>query len=216
MRDLMTLSFTEEMKGFVALGGRDHEDGFVEGKKAGLSLMFHLTITAADVDRFLADPRHEAEAVGWVESERLGGRLPVERGIFNLFVDTEDPRTTHMRYHLQLAGADGQPLTLVGFKVVRDDPGFDVWADTSTLYTTVYRGAVEAGRDSIGTPEDDPLAVGILRIHMSDFARQLTTFRVEGGNLASKVGALSRFGVLFLGKLWETYAPSARKAVEES
>jgi cholesterol oxidase len=75
---------------------------------------------------------------------------------------------------------------------------------------------VEEGGEGSGASDDNPLAVGILRIHVADFARQLTTFRVRGGSLASNLGALSRFGALFMGKLWETYAPSARRAVEES
>lgn len=216
MADPLTLSFTEEMKGFVAFGERDYADGFDKGRESGVSLMFHLTITATELDRFLADPKHEAEAVGWIECEQLGGRRPVDRGIFNLFVDSEEPRTTHMLYRLPFVDGLGNPMTLAGFKVLRDDPGFDVWADTSTLYTSVLRGHVEAAP---GAAEDsdagERAAVGIINIHLSDFARQLTTFRVRGGSPTDNLGGLARFGGLFLGKLWEQYGPAARKGVEE-
>ena len=42
-------------------------------------------------ERFLAEPVHEARAEGWIESPALGGRLPVGRGAFNLFVPGDSP-----------------------------------------------------------------------------------------------------------------------------
>ena len=68
--------FTEEMKGHVAFG----EDDFERGRKGAAYLMFHLTIGTEDIEAFVADPRHEAVATGWVGCEDLGGRRPVERG----------------------------------------------------------------------------------------------------------------------------------------
>ena len=212
MPEVLTLSFTEEMKGFVTFGAADFEEGFERGEADGTDLMFHLTITASDVDRFLTDPEHAGEATGWVACERLGGRLPVDRGDFNLFVDTGDPPTTEMRYRLFFVSGDGTPMTLVGSKSVHDDPGFDVWSDTTTLYTSIHDGSVEP--DTPTAPE--PMAVGILRIHLTDFTKQLTTFRVRGGSLADNLGALSRVGALFLGKLWDVYGAAARTAVERS
>jgi hypothetical protein len=35
----------------------------------------------------------------------------------------------------------------------------------------------------------------------------MTTFRVDGPTLGDRVSALSRFGGLFLGKLWQVYGP---------
>jgi len=34
----------------------------------------------------------------------------------------------------------------------------------------------------------------------------LTTFRVQGPTLADRASAMTRFGRLFLGKLWDVYA----------
>jgi len=52
------------------------------------------------------------------------------------------------------------------------------------------------------------VASGILVIPLTSFLQQLTTFRVEapGGNLSDRTSALSRFGALFFGKLWDVYA----------
>lgn len=203
------LDFTEEMKGWVTLGATDFAQGAEQGKRDGTFLMFHLTITAPDVERFVADPMHEGTAVGWVECEALGGRLPVEKGVFNLFVDTDDPTRTRMLYRLSFADADGGPLTLTGFKDVKDDPGFDVWSDTSTLYVRVLRGHVAAGGDDSA----EVVASGIITIYLLDFAKQLTTFRVHGGDVQERVAALAAFGRLFLGKLWDQYRRQAENAV---
>ena len=61
-----------------------------------------------------------ATAVGWVRCELLGGRLPVERGWFNLFVTTAAADTREMRYRLWLRDLAAAPVTLYGFKAVRE------------------------------------------------------------------------------------------------
>ncbi len=167
--------------------------------------MFHLTITADDIESFIADSERESVAEGFVRCEALGGELPVQRGVFNLFVDQDaDHRRKRMLYRLHFADGSGQPLTLVGFKVVEDDPGFDVWRDTTTLYTRVLRGHV-------APPEDEhaqPVAAGIIHIPGLDFAKQLTTFRSDP---PGRLDALGRFGALFAGDVWEVYGPAARR-----
>ena len=193
-----SLSFTEEMKGFVALGATDPGSGAAQGRRLGQRLGFRLTITADDVDRFVADPAHQATATGSVDSDVLGGRLPVVRGWFNLFTRDDDPSRRRMLYRLHMTDGGGDPLTLVGHKDVHDDPGLDVWRDTSTLYLRVLRGHVE--------PADDATApvvgAGVVTIHPADFAQQLTTFRTTGPHGAE---ALASFGRLFLGQLWQVY-----------
>jgi cholesterol oxidase len=203
-----SVEFTEEMKGYVTFGELDYRRGFEQGKRDKTFLMFHLTIKADDVDRFVADPEHEGGAVGWVECEALGGRLPVEQAVFNLFVDSADPTLKNMRYRLYFADTAGNPLTLRGHKNVKDDRGLDLWTDTSTLYTSILRGHVAAEDDAAA----EVTASGIITIHLLDFARQLTTFRAEGPTLADRSRGMRRFGSLFLGELWKLYAPRAHAA----
>jgi len=199
---LTRLEFTEEMKGYASFGQPDFRAGYVEGKEHGQDLMFHLTIDIRGVDRFLLDPELEASAHGYIRAEQLGGRLPVERGRFNLFVDQEDPGQKRMLYRLHFRDATGRPLTLSGFKVIRDDPGRDVWSDTTTLYTRIVRGHVGPGDEANG----ELVASGILRIHVPDFVKQLTTFRAEAPTMADRLHVVRRFGQLFLGRLWDVYA----------
>jgi cholesterol oxidase len=190
------------MKGYVAFGESNFDTGFREGRKEGNFLMFHLTIEVDGVGRFVSDPRREASAKGYVRCEPLGGELPVEKGIFNLFVDEGDPSRKRMLYRLFVRDGTGDPLTLSGFKVVEDDPGSDLWTDTTTLFTRVLRGHVEAEDERSA----EVVASGIIKIYMLDFLKQLTTFQAEGPTPAERATALTRFGRLFLGDLWNVYA----------
>lgn len=199
----IALEFTEQMKGFLTEGEADYETGYRKGKQAGHDAMFKLTIKIDDVDRFVTDPQHVANAVGYVKGPLFGGQRDVETGVFNLFVDRNDPSQKAMYYRLWFSDAQGNPLTLVGFKDVRDDPGADEWDDTTTLFTRVLKGHVTVDED--GTA---PLvAGGILKILMPDFLKQMTTFRVNGGTAAERIAAQARFGAMFLGSLWDVYGP---------
>lgn len=201
----ISLEFTETMKGFVSLGETDFEAGQRKGKRNKTKILFRLTIRTDDVDRFITDPDHEATAEGYVESDSLGGRRPLQSGVFNLFVSPDDPSRKRMLYRLffqvRVNGVD-QPATLSGHKEIFDDPGFDLWSDTTTLYTRIYRGHVSA-QEETGA---EVLASGIMVIHLLDFMKQLTTFRTRGGGFVARGAALARFGKLFLGKLWDVYA----------
>jgi hypothetical protein len=202
-----TVRFTEEMLGHVTFGESDYLRG-ADASRLGAGFMkFHLTIEVTDMEHFASDPMREAVATGYLDCDALGGRLPVERGVFNLFVDTE-PGVKHMLYRLWFRDGAGHPLTFSGHKLVRDDAGFDLWRDTTTLFTRVVRGHVEAEQELTA----EPVAAGVLRIRVRDFARQLTTFRAGGPDLASRARALLRFNLIFLGQLAEAYLRPKRRS----
>ena len=192
--------FTEEMLGHVTFGEEDHHRGAHPDRDGAGALKFHLTIVVDDTERFAGDPRRSARAFGYVESDVLGGRLPVEHGAFNLFVDTE-PGTKHMLYRLFFRDGAGHPVTLSGHKLIKNDAGFDVWRDTTTLFTRVLRGHVHEA-DEAGA---ELVASGVLRIRARDFARQLTTFRGSARGLYT-------FNTIFLGQLAEAYLRKGRRA----
>ena len=210
-----SVSFTEQMHGWFSAGVSDPEKGRGLGRDRSRRMMFELTITAPDIDAFVRDPLHPATAEGYVLADQFGGRLPVERGWFNLFVKDGGPDAAgrKMLYRLWLRDPGGTPLTFVGHKDVRNDAGFDVWADTTTLYVTVLRGhlpppdtATAAATAAAGDAAASAAAVagaGVLYIRPWDFARQLTTFRAVGPSPAS---ALAAFGKVFLGELWQVYS----------
>jgi cholesterol oxidase len=207
--DPTAVEFTEEMKGFLALGALDPLDAAQLGRTAGQRVAFRLTISTDDVDRFVRDPAHLGTAAGWLDSDLLGGRLEVTQGWFNLFVRPEQPRLRHMLYRLHFTDGGGNPLTLVGHKDVADDPGQDVWRDTSTLFTRILAGHVSPS-DVDADGAAPVVATGVLTIHMPDFLQQLTTFRAHGPR---PVHALEEFGRFFLGELWDIYGSRLAKGV---
>jgi cholesterol oxidase len=102
----------------------------------------------------------------------------------------------------------GHPLTLTGFKDIKHPAGAmsqfkDVWGETTTLYTRILAGHVEAADDGAA----ELIGAGIIHILPLDFARQLTTFRVKGPGTSGRLQAFGAFGALFMGQLWEVFQP---------
>ena len=137
-----TLSFTETMKGYVSLGAEIVDDGFRLGQASGTDLKVHLTVKVDGVNRFVTRPEHDATITGVLVCDALGGVREVTEGHFNLLVDQAKTSEKRMLYRLFFTDGTGRKLTLTGFKEVRDDPGFDIWHDTTTLYTRILAGHV--------------------------------------------------------------------------
>ena len=195
-----TVRFTEEMLGHITFGETDSARGAQPERGGSADFMFHLTIEVPDIEAFGSDPLRPATASGYVHCDALGGQLPVIAGFFNLFVDQE-PGVKHMLYRLHFYDGVGHPLTMVGHKVVENDAGFDLWKDTTTLFTRVLRGHVNVGEDEGA----DIVGSGIIIIRMRDFAKQLTTFRASGPGVGAQLGALAKFGVIFVQQLAQVY-----------
>jgi hypothetical protein len=199
-----SLRFTEEMKGFVARGetATTHEEYQVAASKGrdGGAMMFHLDISAENVDTFISSPSHETRADGYIESPAFGGRLSAANGVVNLFVNAGDPAKKNMRYRLLFTGGDGRPYTLDGFKDIEGPSFASLWSETTTLYTRILEGHIAAGQQG-------PVAAsGVLVIRAEDFfLKQLFSFRTNGPSLAARVSALNRFGLMFFGKVWDVY-----------
>ena len=78
----------------------------------------------------------------------------------------------------------------------------DLWADTSTLYTSIVRGHMPIGAAKAA----EVVATGVLYIHPRDFLKQLRTLSVDAPTAAGRSLALARFGKFFLRSLWDVYA----------
>lgn len=193
------LSFHDHMAGFVSRTERDPRQAWLEGRRAWRALSFDLDVEVDDLDAFLADPRADARATGTIECADLGGTLPVTDGRWNLFVP-QAGGGARMRYRLPTRDGDGRPLTLSGLKEVADDPGFDVWTDTTTLYVRVLDGHVGPDDEHGATV----VASGILRITLAGFLALLRSLRARDPR------AVARFGRAFAGDLFRTYAGAVR------
>ncbi len=143
-----------------------------------------------------------ASATGYDECAAFGGRRNVRHEDFTCSSTMATPRPRRCSTGSHFEDVDGAPLTLSGFKRVRDSPGLDVWSYTSTLYARVLRGRTGAAEEAAR----ETLASGIVALHTADFLRQLASFRPAGPTLRARLAATSRFGVFFLGKLWDVYA----------
>ncbi len=199
------IKFTETMKGFLSPASAapatlaDYVALANQGEAARSDAQFTLTITVPDIEAFIADKNHAAIAVGQVRAAGFtaGDGAPVTAGVFHLFEPTDDFYARKMLYALPFYGADGNPYLLTGWKDVRDHGALDVWAATSTLYTVIRKG-----HDSQGPVA----AAGVLHILPQDFAHQLTTFRAVGeGSVRAKADALTRFGRVFAGTLFDVF-----------
>jgi cholesterol oxidase len=195
------LQFTETMQGFISPEVKDNfAQGAKQGKEDGSSCAFTLTIISDDLDAMLTKPEHCAGTLGTVTAPFLSPEpLTVTGGEFNLFVeDPAHPDTRQMHYRMKMTTTMGRAYFFYGFKVIHNDPGFDAWADNTTLYSTIFDG----------DNQDSPiLGRGILVISPEDFLRQLTTIQVtNAATLEQQLKAKIRFGRFFTGVLFDTYA----------
>ncbi|GGW54776.1 hypothetical protein GCM10010503_34640 [Streptomyces lucensis JCM 4490] len=200
-RDTTRLSFSERMVGAVAFGEKEYDAPAAAASGTVARLDLRLTAGIKGVDRFIADPRHEASLTGRVICQELGGRLPVEHGSLRLLVEDRDPEHLRMLYRIHFTDRAGHPLTLTGFKDVGEDSRRGLWNDTTVLYTRVLRGHLAPEEDDAA----EVVASGTVRIRPADFLKQLTTFRVQAPTLGARVTVLRRFGQFFLGRLWDVY-----------
>jgi len=194
------IEFTETMRGFASTTVTDDYAGAeAQGRTDGSPLEFTVTVRTTNLERMIQDPAHEATLEGTVTAPALApDPLTVEGGSFHLLVrDPDDPRTRKMIYHMPLVSQAGSRFFLEGFKTVRDDPGPDLWSDTTTLFVTVHRG-----QDA-----DAPVAAkGIVKIAIKDFQKQLRTMKAVGArNKLEELKTLARFGRFFMGALIEVY-----------
>ncbi len=205
-------TFTETMRGHVAPGEHDdYAQAEALGKRLGDRLRFTVTIHIDDLDAFLTDPAHPARLSGTVEAQRFGGRQTLEDGRFNLFIEDEAGGRKQMRYSMTFRDVHEQRYRLDGFKDVHNDPGIDIWSDTTTLFTRVYRldGAGEAGTTAVAA--GPVVATGILRIRAIDLVPQVRSMRAVGArNPAESAAALLAFGRFFFGRLWDEYHTSLK------
>jgi predicted acylesterase/phospholipase RssA len=198
------LRFTETMQGSIRFGAETPERAQRADVATRADLAVRLTVGVDGVRRFLVDPRHEAKLTGWVVSDALGGRLPIESGTFNLLVHEDDPALRKMLYRLFFRDRAGHLLTLKGEKLVPKVPARHPWRDTTTLFTRVLRGRVEPDGDASA----QVTAAGVIRITPSRFLRQLLTFRAAGpGRVPALVGCelVARYFGFFVGTLARVY-----------
>jgi cholesterol oxidase len=204
--DRVSLRFRETFGGRLAFGADDetggadaaHPDGFP------ISALAHMTVD--DIGYYVASPDHELECRAQIHCDALGGVRPAE-GWVRLNTDVTGPDDRRMTYVLHFTDGAGHPLTLLSVKRVHNDPGFDLWSDTTMFLSRVLRGHL--GFDDLaddGALPAETVAAGIMTMTLLAFTRSLLTYRPSGPTLGKSLAGLIRFDRTFLGKLWDIYA----------
>lgn len=192
------ITFSETMAGGFSLGETSPQQGAAKGRNFGCFLEMHVDITIEDIDKFIADPNHQGSILGKINFTPFGAGISSNSGKFNLFSSAGSPEIKYMVYELGFTH-EGAEYYLAGRKEVKDENGFDLWSDTTTLYTCLYIG---------NSAEGVQIGAGILSLGIKDLAAMIKTFRVL--NSTSKINSfetLNKFGKFFMGELWDSYFP---------
>ena len=190
------ISFRETMAGGFSLGETDPQAGEARGEDEGNTLSMHAVINIRDIHRFIEDPDHAGEITGHIDFGPFGSNIPAKGGTFNLFSPTDNEHLKLMVYELAFEHS-GDDYYLAGRKEVHDDPGFDVWKDTTTLLTVLHQGKDKTG---------PVIGAGVLTLGLADLVRLASTMRVTGATSAKEqTEVLVEFGRFFMGGIWDTH-----------
>jgi hypothetical protein len=192
------ITFSETMTGGFSLGVDDPAEGDKKGRASGNILAMHATIRVEDMEHFISDPEHCGKIAGTIDFTPFGSGIKATIGNFNLFNPTDCPEMKYMVYEFGFTHG-GQEYFLAGRKEVKDDPGLDLWSDTTTLFTRLYEGSSTEGKQ---------VGAGILSLGITDLIAMTSTFRpINSDSAIDSYEALSKFGHFFMGELWDTYGP---------
>jgi choline dehydrogenase-like flavoprotein len=230
---------------FLTAEGAANQAAVGSGNPGAAVAQFNLQAQVVDIGAFLDDRNHIIVLDGTVaipagvlrpDSPRL--ELQNVTGELHLLTDATVLRRT-MNYYLPFQ-FDGAWFTLVGYKEVQDDPGFDAWLDAATLYTEIYRarfntGGFTGGIDPIPAPAHQPherdrrrraplgpaypapvVARGIFRLGIADFLHnQLQGLGATGTTDPARViWTLGTFGLYFFGTIQRTYSPQIERFLD--
>ena len=190
------ISFREVMSGGFALGATDPEQGEKQGRAQGSEMTLHASILIQDLDLFIKDASHPGSLTGTLDFTPFGTGLQATSGIFNLFSPTDDPKLKLMVYEAGFQHG-GKNYYFAGQKNVRQDPIFDLWKATTTLYSQLHEGTDKTG---------PVVGAGILTLGVRQLIDLVASMQAPGAtNFTEKSEAIAKFGRFFLGELWDTY-----------
>jgi cholesterol oxidase len=193
---IIGISFHEVMSGGFVLGATDLEEGEKKGRMEGSVMTMHAAIAIQDLDLFLREPGHPGGLTGTLDFTPFGAGLPATSGLFNLFSPTDDPKLKLMVYEMGFQH-DGRSYYLAGQKNVRQDPIFDLWKATTTLYSKLHEGTDKSG---------PVVGAGILSLGARQLIDMMATMKAPGAaTFTERSEAMAKFGRFFLGELWDTY-----------
>jgi len=194
------ITFRETMTGNFCLGESDPAKGARRGQAEGATLSLHAAIEISDIERFAREPGHAGRITGHIDFPTFGGQIPGKNGVFNLFSPTDQPKLKRMVYELGFEH-DGRSYYLAGNKEVRNDSGFDLWTDTTTLLTRLHEGNDRSA---------PVVGAGILTLGPGDLIKLASTIRATNArDVLQSTRAVAEFTRFFLGELADSYLKPA-------
>jgi hypothetical protein len=201
------VSWTEELNGRLSFDQTDFNQAMLDGRRCRL----RLTLKINDMDHFLENPVRRAQvAEGFLN---FGERMDVWWGEFELLSPASelfDQLHLRMRYRLNLRNGMGDEFRLRGFKLIENDPGYDSWSDTTTLFVRLYTGSwpttdahktssqrdwQQEAREELPEFDKELKATGILLLSRGGFAREVRSFFSRtGDSRPSGIAGIKRFG----------------------
>ena len=193
------IAFRETMAGGFSLEETDPGEGQRKGEKAGTILSLRAAVEIPDLQRFRDDSPHAGRLAGEIDFLPFGVPISGKNGVFNLFSPGEQPGLKLMVYEMGFQRG-GKDFYLAGRKEVRDDPGLDLWKDTTTLLTRLHQGTDKSG---------PVVGAGVLKLGPGDLLKLMSTIRVTNAkSLEEKSEAIGIFARFFLGELADSYLNS--------
>jgi cholesterol oxidase len=187
--------FRETMSGHLAFGETDPVRGARSIRRSLATLV--VDVTLPDPGRFETDPKHSGALRATLDCPHLGQRLVGASGSFRVTVRRQGSRVRRLTYEVS-AELDSAEWTLLGYKEVRNEAAFDLWTETTTLYTVLRHRRASA--------ESETVAAGILNVGAAEFTRVMRGVRPIGLEEGGDGTALVRkFGELYAGDLWTRY-----------
>lgn len=138
----------------------------------GVQVELEVCVEIRDIDNFLADPAAGTDLVGWLRVDGVG--RPLASGRFSVLPNGD------VRYE-----AEG----LVATKRLRDDPGFDLWTDFTSL--------------DLRRPGEPNV---LLRSGVGDVAKLVASIEPSGAHgLIDRGQVVTRLGKFLLKDLWTRF-----------
>jgi uncharacterized protein (DUF362 family) len=165
------LEFEETMSGWVGVGKKDYVEGRIAGQQENTPLRIDAKIIINDLEQFLKLANHWARLEGTVTFKPLGGTFAMEDGSFNLFQIEPAQGLRQMTYAFRFTAGNGKQYFFYGHKNIKDDPGFDLVEDMTTLFTTIYEGPDKTA---------PVFGVGQIFFDLKDAPALMASMRVKG------------------------------------
>jgi cholesterol oxidase len=187
------------MAGYFHVGATDFREGWSEGRDGRSHMNLEITVHISVLEEMVRDPQHRAEVTGTVECAALSAHpMTVTHGEVRLLaIDREQVGAREMVYTLALESVEGPRYEFRGRKDVHDDPGADLWSDTTTLSVVVRADDDVAGAE---------IGRGMLRLSAREFVRLVAGMRVTNArSVAEKLAARAAYGRFFAASLYDVY-----------